>query len=185
VSKKVKELELNALRKTFQGVKDFVILEPVKLDSATEYEFRKKLREKKVSVKLVKNTLVKKVFTENGVQVDALSGPTLLTWGADSLKELALAVRGLIRELKKDPKAPDKFKVKTAVSEGQPITIDVAETIPTRKEAIGGVLAAILGPGSAVAGCLTGPANNLAGILKAIEDKGDGGAGGVPAPAAG
>jgi ribosomal protein L10 len=172
MSKKIKELELNALRKTFQGVKDYVIVEPVKLDSATEFEFRKKLREKNCSVKLVKNTLAKKVFSENGIQVDVFSGPTLLIWGADSLKELALAVRGLIRDLKKDPKAPDKLKVKTAVSEGQPITIEVAETIPTRKEAIGGVVAAILGPGSALAGCLTGPANNLAGILKAIEDKG-------------
>lgn len=180
MSKKVKELELNALRKKFQGVKDFVIVEPVKLDSATEYEFRKKLREKKASVKLVKNTLAKKVFTENGIQVDVFSGPTLLIWGAESIKDLSNAVDGLIKELKKDPKAPDKFKVKTAVAEGQPVTLDIAKTLPTRKEAIGGIIAALLGPGSAVAGCLTGPANNLAGILKAIEDKG---AGGEPAAA--
>ena len=183
VSKKVKELELNTLRKTFQGVKDFVILEPVKLDSATEYEFRKKLREKKVSVKLVKNTLVKKVFTENGIQVDAFSGPTLLIWGADSIKELATAVDGLMKELKKDPKAPAKFKEKTAVADGEAITIDVAKTRPTRTEAIGAVLAAVLGPGSAIAGCLTGPANNLAGILKAIEDKGAGGESAAPTAA--
>jgi ribosomal protein L10 len=181
MSKKVKELELNALRDAFRGVKDFVIVEPVKLDSATEYEFRKKLREKKCSVKLVKDTLAKKVFTENGVQVDAFSGPTLLVWGADSIKDLSNAVDGLIRELKKDPKAPDKFKVKTAVAEGQPVPMDVAKTMPTRKEAIGNVLAAVLGPGSAIAGCLTGPANNLAGILKAIEDKGAGGEGAAPA----
>src|SRR5262245_6164820 len=172
MSKKVKELELNALRNTFRGVKDFVILEPQKLDSATEYEFRKKLREKKASVKLVKNTLVKKVFTENGIQVEAFSGPTLLVWGAESIKDLSNAVDALIKDLKKDPRAPDKFKVKTAVAEGQPVPMDVAKTLPTRKEAIGGVLAALLGPGSAIAGCLTGPANNLAGILKAIEDKG-------------
>jgi ribosomal protein L10 len=174
MSKKIKELELNALRKTFQGVKDYVVVEPVKLDSATEYEFRKKLREKNCSVKLVKNTLAKKVFSENGIQAEVFTGPTLLVWGADSLKELAVAVRGLIRDLKKDPKAPDKLKVKTAVSEGQPISIEVAETIPTRKEAIGDVVAAIIGPAGALAGCLTGPANNIAGILKAIEDKGGG-----------
>ena len=59
--------------------------------------------------------------------------------------------------------------------------LEEAKKRPTRAEAIGGVLAAVLGPGSAVAGCLTGPANNLAGILKAIEDKG---AGGEAAPAA-
>ncbi|VTT98582.1 50s ribosomal protein l10 : Probable 50S ribosomal protein L10 OS=Planctomyces maris DSM 8797 GN=PM8797T_12141 PE=3 SV=1: Ribosomal_L10 [Gemmataceae bacterium] len=178
MSKKIKELELNTLRNTFKGVRDMVLLEPLKLDSATEYEFRKKLREKKIRVKLVKNTLVKKVFTENGVAAETGSGPTLLAWGGDSVKELALAVSGLIKELKKDPKAPDKFKVKTAVSEGAPVSMELAEKIPTRKEAIGGLVSAILGPGAAVAGALTGPANNLAGILKAIEEK-------TAAPAAG
>jgi ribosomal protein L10 len=182
MSKKIKELELNALRQTFKGVRDMVLVEPVKLDSATDYELRKKLRDKKIRVKMVKNSLVKKVFTENGVQVDAGSGPTLLIWGADSVKELSTAVDSLLKELKKDPKAPDKLKIKTAVAEGQPVTMDVAKTLPTRKEAIGTLLAAILGPGSALSGCLVGPANQLAGILKAIEEKGK--ADGAPAPAA-
>lgn len=184
MSKKIKELELNSLRATFKGVRDLVLVEPLKLDSATDFELRKKLREKKIRVKMVKNSLVKKVFTENGVQVDAGSGPTLLVWGADSIKELATTVDGLLKELKKDPKAPDKLKVKTAVSEGQPVPMDLAKTLPTRKEAIGAVVAAIMGPASAIAGCLTGPANNLAGILKAIEEKA-GKADAAPAPAAG
>ncbi len=184
MSKKIKELELNALRQTFKGVKDLVLLEPVKVDSATDFEFRKKLREKKIRVKLVKNSLVKKVFTENGVQVDAGSGPTLLCWGADSIKELANTVDGLIKELKKDPKAPDKFKEKTAVAEGQPIPLSVAKTLPTRKEAIGSIVAALMGPGAAIAGCLTGPASQLAGILKTIEEKGAAAAAATPAPAA-
>jgi large subunit ribosomal protein L10 len=171
MSKKVKELELKSLQKTFKGVRDLLILEPVKLDSATDYELRKKLREKKIQVKMVKNSLVKKVFTENGVQADAGSGPTLLVWGTESLKDLSTAVDGLIKDLKKDPKAPDKLKIKTAVSEGQPLTIEQAKKVPTRKEAIGSLLAAILGPGSAVSGCLVGPANQLAGVLKAIEEK--------------
>ena len=181
MSKKIKELELNTLRKTFQGVRDMVLLEPLKLDSATDYEFRKKLREKKFNVKMVKNTFMKKVFDENGVKVDPGSGPTLLAWGGESVKDLALAVTGLLKELKKDPKAPDKFKIKTAVSEGAPVPIEVAEKIPTRKEAIGSLVSAILAPGANLAGCLVGPANNLAGILKAIEEKAAGGA----APAAG
>src|ERR1044071_3644832 len=85
--KEIKELELNDLRKRFQGVKDYIILEPIKVDSGTEYEFRKKLREKKCTARLVKNTLAKKVFTENGITVDVWSGPTLLVWGAESIKD--------------------------------------------------------------------------------------------------
>jgi large subunit ribosomal protein L10 len=173
MSKKIKELELTALRKTFSGVKNYVILEPVKVDSATEFEFRKRLREKKAKAQLVKNTFLKKVFTENGIAVDGLAGPTLLCWGTDSIKELSTTVDGVIRDLKKDPKAPDKFKVKTAVADGQPVPMDVAKTMPTRLEAIGDVLNALLSAGSNIAGCLTGPAAQLAGILKAIEEKGD------------
>jgi large subunit ribosomal protein L10 len=171
MSKKIKELEINTLLKTFKGVRDLILLEPVKLDSATDYEMRKKLREKKIQVKMVKNSLVKKVFTENGVQVDPGSGPTLLVWGMESLKELSTTVESVLKELKKDPKAPDKLKEKTAVSEGQPLPLEKAKLVPTRKEAIGTLLAAILGPGSAVSGCLVGPGGQLASILKAIAEK--------------
>jgi large subunit ribosomal protein L10 len=172
MSKKIKEMELNDLRATIKGVKDMVLLQPLKLDSAADFEMRKKLREKKIRVRMVKNSLVKKVFDENGVKVDAGEGPTLLCWGAGSVKELSTAVDAILKDLKKDPKAPEKIKVKTAVSEGQPITMEIAKTIPTRLEAIGGVIAALLGPGSQIAGCLVGPANQIAGILKAIEEKG-------------
>lgn len=171
MSKKIKEMELNDLRETFKGVKDMVLLEPLKLDSAADYEMRKKLREKKIRVKMVKNTLAKKVFDENGVKVELGAGPTLLVWGGESIKELGTAVDAILKDLKKDPKAPERLKEKTAVAEGQPLPLSVAKTLPTRKEAIGGVLAALLGPGSQIAGCLVGPANQLAGILKAIEDK--------------
>lgn len=173
--KEIKELELNDLRSRFKGVKDYVIVEPIKVDSATEYEFRKKLREKKCSVRCVKNTLAKKVFTENGINLDVWSGPTYLIWGADSLKELATSVKNVIQELKKDPKAPDKFKEKTAVADGEAVTIDVASKMPTRLDAIGEVLGAVLSPGAQLAGCLVGPASQLAGLVKAIEDKGEGG----------
>ena len=175
MSKKIKEMELNALRTTFQGVKALVILQPLKLDSAADFEMRKKLRDKKIRVKMVKNSLVKKVFDENGVKVDAGQGPTMLCWGAESVKELSTAVESILKDLKKDPKAPEKIKVKTAVSEGQPVTMEVAKNIPTRQEAIGGVIAALLGPASQIAGCLTGPASQLAGILVAIEEKGKSG----------
>lgn len=185
MSKKIKELELNALRKTFGGVKNYVVLEPVKVDAATDFEFRRRLREKKAKAQLVKNSFAKKVFDENGIALGGWAGPTLLVWGADSIKELSNTVDGLIRDLKKDPKAPDKFKVRTAVADGQPVPMDVAKTLPTRLEAIGGVLAALLGPGSQVAGCLTGPASQLAGILVAIEEKkpGEGAADAAPATA--
>ena len=71
------------------------------------------------------------------------------------------------------------------VAEGEPVPLSVAKTLPTRKEAIGELLAAILGPGAALAGCLAGPASQLAGILSAIEEKAKAAGDGAPAPASG
>jgi hypothetical protein len=43
--------------------------------------------------------------------------------------------------------------------------------MPTREEAIAGIVAMILGPGSAIAGCLTGPAAQVASQIKTISEK--------------
>lgn len=180
MSKKIKELELNELRKTFKGVRDLVLLEPLKLDSAADYELRKKLREKKIRVKMVKNTLMKKVFDENGVKVELGSGPTLLCWGADSPKALGTAVVEVLKHLRPDAKQPQKVKEKTGVADGEPMTLENLSKVPTRQEAIGEIVAALLGPGAAIAGAIAGPGTQLAGILKAIEDKGSGGGEAAP-----
>lgn len=171
MSKKIKELELNHLRTTFKGVRDFVLLQPLKLDSAADYTLRKGLREKKIRVKMVKNSFVKKVFDENGVKVDPGSGPTLLCWGADSAKALGLAVDAMLKQLRPDPKQPEKIKEKTGVADGEKMPLAELMKVPTRQEAIGGIVAAILGPGASLAAALTGPATQLAGIVKAIEEK--------------
>lgn len=172
MSKKIKEFELQALRNSLGGVRDFVALEPVKVDSATDFEFRRKLRAKDIKVQLVKNSFAKKVFADGGIQTDGTwVGTTLICWGGDSVKTLATSVDQAVKESKKDPKSPEKFKVKTAVADGQTVSFEVAKTLPTRKEAIGEILSALLGPGGAVVGCLVGPANQLAGCVAAVEEK--------------
>ncbi|MBY0460932.1 MAG: 50S ribosomal protein L10 [Gemmataceae bacterium] len=184
MSKKIKELELNALRKTFAGVRDFVLLEPLKLDSAADYTLRKGLREKKIRVKMVKNTFIKKVLGESGIKVDPGAGPTLLCWGASSTKELGTTVEAMLKQLRPDLKQPEKIKPKTGIADGEPVPLEKLKDIPTKQEAIGAVVAAILGPGAQLAACLTGPGVQLAGIVKAIEDKHGAGAEGAAAPAA-
>ena len=165
MSKLVKQMEYTALEKTFSGVRDLVLLSPARIDSGTEYNFRKQLREKKVRVQMVKNSLARRVFEAQGVKLDdkVWAGTTLVAWGADSIKDLSRAVDGLIKEIeKKDPKQKDKLKVKTAVADGQPVPMAAALVMPTRLEAIGEVIAAMLGAVSEIAGGLTGPAAQVA-----------------------
>lgn len=171
MSKKIKAMQIESLRQAVGGVKDYVIVEPIKVDSGTEFEFRKKLRAKNIKAQLVKNTYAKMVFNEMGISLDVWSGPSLVCWGGANIKDLSNTVDTVVKESKKDPKAPDKFKVKTAVADGQAITLDAAKVMPTREEAIGELVAAILGPGANLAAALGGPATELAGLVKAIEEK--------------
>jgi large subunit ribosomal protein L10 len=173
MSKKIKLMELETLRKTFHGVKDYVLLEPIKVDAATDYNFRKNLRDKKIRAQLIKNTFARKVFNELGIQVDnCWSGPTLFCWGGLNIKELSKTVEDEVKAAQKDPKAPEKYKIKTAIADGESVSIEEAKVRPTREEAIGDIVMALLSAGANLAACLVGPGSQLASVLTTIEEKG-------------
>ena len=174
MSKIVKNMEFTAMEKTFSTVRDLVLITPSKVDSALDYNFRKQLRDKKVKVQMVKNSLVKRVFDAGGIKLDGKTwtGTTLIAWGADSIKDLSKAVDGLIKDIeKKDPKSKEKFKVKAAIADGQLVTMATAMTMPTRLEAIGEIIAMMMGPASAIAGCLVGPAGQVASQIATIAER--------------
>ena len=149
MSKKIKAMELETLRGVIGGKRDFVLLEPLTVDAATDYNFRKSLREKNIRVQMVKNSYAKKIFGEVSLEAgNVWEKPTLLCFGGANLKELGTTVDAAIEASKKDPKSPVKFKVKTALADGQIVTLDALKKMPTREEALGGILAALLAPGA-------------------------------------
>jgi large subunit ribosomal protein L10 len=176
MSKVVKQMEMDSLRDTFQGVRDLVVLSVKGLSCQADYTLRKELRKKNIRLKVIKNSLTRRVFQEIGLTVADNSPfwlePTTLAWGTESAGELARAIEA---EVLKDPKKAaaykDKVKVKGGIVDGQPIPFATMTGMPTRAEAIGQLLAAILGPGGAVAGCLAGPGGQIAGQLLAISEK--------------
>ena len=185
MSKKVKEMELTTLRKALSATKDFVLLEPLKVDAATDYEFRRKLREKQIRVQMVKNSYAKKIFGESGLNAgEVWSGPTLLCYGGTSAKDLSKSVETALKESKKDAKAPDKYKVKTGVADGNPIALDKMVTIPTREEAIANILSLVLAPGGKLLGAITGPGGTALALVKAVEAKAKEAGDAAPAEAA-
>lgn len=174
MSKLVKNMEFTALEKAFSGVHNLVLITPSKVDSGLDFNFRKQLREKKVKVQMVKNSLVKRVFEAQGIKLGdkTWTGTTLIAWGADSIKDLSKAVDGSIRDIeKKDPKAKEKLKVKLAVADGQTVTMAQAMTMPTRLEAIGEIIGMIMGPAAAIAGCLIAPGGQVASQIATIADR--------------
>jgi large subunit ribosomal protein L10 len=165
MSKVIKQMQMDALKKTFGGLKNLVVLSQNKLGAIAENQLRLNLRKKNVHLQMVKNSLARKVFSDLGLELkDVWTGNTVIAWGGgESVKDLSRELESAFREAgKKDPKFNEKVTVKTAIAEGEQVTFDKALKMPTRLEAIGEVLSTILGPGAALASCLTAPGGAVA-----------------------
>ncbi len=186
MSKVIKQMEMDALRSNFEGVRDLVVLSMKGLNCQLEGSLRATLRKKNIRLKMVKNSLTRRVFGDLGIPIGADSpmwnGSTTLAWGANSIAELSRAIDEELRKSKNAAAYKDKVNVKGALADGQVIGFDLALTMPTREEAIAQIVGTILGPGSAIAGCLTGPISQVASQIQTISEKSEEG---TPAPAAG
>jgi len=166
MSKQIKQLEMDALRQTFQEVQDMVLLSSDKLDCQGNHQFRSALRKKSIRLQMVKNSLARRVFGDLGIKADNFwAGSTIVAWGAGSLAELS-------RELETLRKKYDKVvKVKGAISERQPVDFKVALKMPTKAEAIGRVIGMALSPASRLVSQILAPASNIAGQIKTLAER--------------
>jgi len=180
MSKVIKQMEMDALKKAFGEVRDVVVLSVSKLSSTGEDALRTALNKKKVRLKVVKNSLTRRVFGELGFGVPDdspfWSGPTMLAFGSAgvSIAEISRAVEAEVQKGKTAVRYRDRVTVKGAIADGQPVTFEAATKMPTRLEALGQILGMILSPGSDIAGCLVGPGGQVASQIesKSKEEEG-------------
>jgi ribosomal protein L10 len=174
MSKQIKQMEMDALKKTFQGIQDMVFLSSSGVNCQTDNQARLALRKKNIHLHVVKNRLARRVFNDLGLKLDSYwEGPTTIAWGAASVAELS-------RELESIIKKNDKVKVKGVLAEGQSITFDRALKMPTRTEAIGKVIAMALSPARRLMAQVLAPASTIAGQVKTLAERPDA----EPAPGA-
>jgi len=175
MSKVIKQMDMDALKRTFQDVRDLVVLSVKGLNSLGEYTLRANLRKKKIRLQMVKNSLTRKVFSEIGMDFGADSpfwvNTTILAWGANSVAELSRAIDGELKDKKRANLYKDKVTIKGAVADGQAVSFDLALKMPTREEAISQILGLILSPGAQIAGCLIGPGGSVAGQIATLAEK--------------
>jgi large subunit ribosomal protein L10 len=164
MSKQIKQLQMDALKQTFSGVKNMVVFSSTKISATAENQLRLNLRKKNIHLQQVKNSLAQKVFTDLGINLNGVwGGSTVFAWGPESVKELSKELeRSFDDAEKKDPKFKEKVTVKAAIAEGQQITFEQAKKMPTRMEAIGEIVGMILGPASTLAAMLMGPGGQVA-----------------------
>ncbi|MCS7045424.1 MAG: 50S ribosomal protein L10 [Gemmataceae bacterium] len=166
MSKAIKQLQMDALKKTFRDVRDLIMLDIVGLDAVSDNKIRLGLRKKGIRLHQVKNSLCRRVFSELGLNPSKpWVGNTTIAFGGSSLKELSREIEAIVKKNDK------KIKIKDALADGQSVSFDQALTMPTRQEAIGDLLSAILGPASTLLSQLTGPASQIASQLQTISEK--------------
>jgi ribosomal protein L10 len=186
MSKQIKQMEMADLHNTFQTVRDLGVLHVKGLNSLGDYTLRASLRKKKIRLKIVKNSLTRRVFKDLGMDIPEVSpfwqSTTVMVWSTANAA-IAELCRDVDTELN-NPKLASLYKEKVtrkgAIADGQAVAWEVAVKMKTRLETISEILGLILSPGAFVAGCLQGPGGQIAGQIATLSEKKEEG---DPAPA--
>jgi large subunit ribosomal protein L10 len=165
MSKKIKQMQMDTLKSTFQGVRDLVMMSVIGMGGTPNNQLRLTLRKKNIRMQVVKNSLAKRVFDEMGIPLSGIwEGTTTLAWGGTSVADLCKELDTLLKK-------NDKVKFKGVVADGQQITFEQGLKMPTRAEAIGRVVMLAMAPARRLASQILGPASQVAGQIKSLKDK--------------
>jgi ribosomal protein L10 len=166
MSKYVKNLITEDLRRRLGGVGAAVLVNVSRLDAVTSMKLRKELREKKISVMVIKNSLAQRalVGTPLAPMFEGLTGPAAICWGGEDIVSLAKEVLRLAEQ-----KEYEKLELRGGCMEGKRLTpadVKAVSKMPTRQELLALLVGQILSPGAVLAGQLLGPAGALASQIR-------------------
>jgi large subunit ribosomal protein L10 len=169
MSRRVKEMLIEDLGVRLKGIKDFVVVDASKLDGVTANKLRISMRKKQISALTVRNKLGRVALKNVGMtSLDPLlEGPSTLVWGGEDIV-------GLSKEIAKWAKEIEPLKIKGGTTEGAVLSKEIVDELaksPGRKELIGQIVAAMMGPGGQLAGALLGPGRKLASQIEKISEK--------------
>lgn len=128
------------------------------------------LAKKQIKVTVVRNALAKKTFEGTGLAqlAEMLTGPSALAYGGASVIEVA---REIVTLIEKFP----LIELKGAVMDGLLFTgkkgVVELSKFPTKDEAIVNMVTLVVTPGRKLLAALKGPGGAVAGIIKSIEQK--------------
>ena len=170
MSKPLKRMVSEDLRRCYEGVDSACIVELTKLDVPKTQEVRRDLTRKCMRMQVVKNSMARLAFSDGplGPLAAALQGPCALVTGGDSIVEVA---RTLVQWSREFP----QIGLKQAIMEGDAdlLTVEDLSKLKGRLELIGELAMLVSSPGRAIAGCLSSPQSRIAGCLKSLAEKGE------------
>jgi large subunit ribosomal protein L10 len=164
MSKQVKKLLMDDMRKSFDGVRDVLVISVNGVDGIQNNQMRQALRQKNIRVQVVKNSLTKRLFGEMGLGPAAqfLEGPSAVAWGGQTIVDLAKEITDWSAKIK-------KLEIKGGATSGLPLTaaqVTALSKLPSREELVARVVMLALSPARRVASLLASPAGRIASQLK-------------------
>jgi large subunit ribosomal protein L10 len=157
---------MDQLRTDLDGTRSLLILNLKDLDANAEFVLRRHLRKKSIRLRILKNSLARRVFDDLGMEglSKYLEGPSALVWGGGGIAELAKEISTQVKNLKKP-------EIKGGAVDGVVVGPDQVEDItklPSREVLIGQVLGLLLGPAREALALVSSPASTLVGQLEAF-----------------
>ncbi len=183
MSKYVKELMMDQLRTDLGDSRSLLVLDLKGLDATAEHQFRRDLRKKSIRLRVLKNSLARRVFSDLGMPAvsQLLDGPSAIVWGGEGITELAKEVATQVKNLKKP-------EIKGGAVDGLVVGREQVEDLtklPSREVLIGQAVGLLLSPARQVVSLLSAPASTLVGQLEALAERNKGADGGGSEPAPG
>ncbi len=168
MSKAVKAMITDDLRRRYQGIGSACTVELTGMDVQQQEKLRKSLRGKSAKLEVVRNSMARRAFQGGPLSTlaDAMEGPTALVTTGDSAIEVAKYLIQATKEF-------TTLKLKNAVFDGDPslLTVEQLSRLRGKKEILGELVMLLASPARALAGCLRAPQAKIAGCLKAMIDK--------------
>lgn len=171
MSKKIKNLIAEDLKKRLDGVENALLVNLIGLEVNTSNRLRGELAAKGINVMVVKNSLARRATADSALSkmFDGLKGSSAICWGASDIVSLAKEVVKLAKD-----KAYAKFEIRGGVMDGEafqaPMVVEISKW-PSREEQIAILIGQITGVGSKLSSQLLSQGANLASQIKQLYDK--------------
>ena len=175
MSKTIKNLIERELEGKLKDVEGCAVVDSRGLDGNANNKLRRKLSESGMKMLVVKNSLARRATQNSKLKGfdSLLDGPSAVIYGGTNIEVSAIA--RLLVDAKKDN---EKLAVRGVFFDGEAFVGEkgtkLVATFPTRTEAIGQVVGALLGPIQTIAAQLN-QGGTIAAIIESIEKTGKNG----------
>ena len=162
MSKYVKDLVVQDLKRRLAGVDDIVLVNVIGMEANETVLLRKRLRDQGIGLLVVKNSLVKRATegTPLSPAFEGLEGCLAVVWGGEDFVSLVKEVTSInrSREFK-------NFEPRGGVMDGEHLTPEKVKEIskwPNRAEQLSLLVSQVLAPGANLVSQMTSPGGALA-----------------------